>query len=157
MADPATFPASNSVLGAFFSSEDSLFSQYLKRLIVLSLYYYLIHIVNPKIMSLNSVHCPFNPASTRLFLSYQVRDTSAGFISVIWDLKLIDQVLDQFQTPLEMFFFFFTLRKRTNQYCRTPTSELSCKFQKWKAGGGGRKLHFIWSSEDYSEDSDDSV
>lgn len=55
------------------------------------------------------------------------------------DLKLIDQVHDQFQTPLEMLFFFFfpfTRRKRTNQYCRTPTPELSCKFQKWKARRG---------------------
>ena len=53
MADPATFLASHAVLGTLFSSENSLFIQLWKRRIFLSLYYYLINIVNIQIWSLN--------------------------------------------------------------------------------------------------------
>ena len=46
VADPATCLASDSVLGTLFTSENSLFIQIWKRLILLSLYYYLINTVN---------------------------------------------------------------------------------------------------------------
>ena len=49
VADPATFLASNTVLGTLFSSEKSFFYSLLKK----SLYYYLIYIVSIKILSLN--------------------------------------------------------------------------------------------------------
>lgn len=39
VADPATFLASNSVLGTLFSPEDSLFIQLLKQYMFMSLYY----------------------------------------------------------------------------------------------------------------------
>ena len=46
MAGPATFRASNSVLGTLFTSDNSLFIQLQNKETFLSLYYYLINIVN---------------------------------------------------------------------------------------------------------------
>ena len=64
MADPATFLASNSVLGALFSSENSLLIHLWDQSIFLSLHYYLIQIVNIKILSLDlsskTTQSPFN-------------------------------------------------------------------------------------------------
>ena len=66
MADPATFLAANTVLGTLFSSENSLFIHLwkIKEYIFLSLYYYLIDIVNVKILSLK-----FSLISIKLSLS----------------------------------------------------------------------------------------
>ena len=53
VADPATFLASNNLLGTQLSSVNSLFSQLQKKEVHLSLYYYRIDIVNIKILSLS--------------------------------------------------------------------------------------------------------
>ena len=53
VADRATILASNSVLGTLLS-ENSLFIHAYVKIIVLTLYYYLITIVNIQILSLNS-------------------------------------------------------------------------------------------------------
>lgn len=52
-ADPATYLASNSFLWTLFSSENSLCIKLWGKQTYLSLYYYLIDIVNVKIQSLN--------------------------------------------------------------------------------------------------------
>ena len=52
LADPATILASNCILGPYFPLRTACLFSYGKT-IVLSLYYYLINIVNIKILSLN--------------------------------------------------------------------------------------------------------
>ena len=64
VADPATYLASNSVLGTLFSSGNSLFNYVWKKYICLSLYYHLSYVVNIGIQSLNFIskttQCHFN-------------------------------------------------------------------------------------------------
>ena len=53
MADPATFLASNSVLGTWFSPENSLFTQSVEKWVFLSFYCYFIDIIHVAFLNLN--------------------------------------------------------------------------------------------------------
>ena len=72
VADPATFLASDSVLGTLYSSENSLFIQLWQKQIFLRLYHHVTKIANITILSLNFIYKPLKLFQYETYKKYNL-------------------------------------------------------------------------------------